>query len=326
LTSSGASFPPSIPLRKRFWFGAIGVLSVVVVWWAITLPIFTRTETRNVFVGSDRWEEARDPVTGETVRVKRPAYEQRTVVVDRALVNPPALDTPGHTVTDAWKLVTTEGPEPNLLEHIFWSSLRIVLGFLVSALIAVPLGIAMGLFPRLRATVSPIISFLRPLPSIAWVPLAMIWLGAGEAQKLAIVFMGSFSAALIYTIEATIKVDPVLIRAALNLGVRRGQLLWKVMLPAALPSILSGLKVVLAIAWTCVISAEIVGTQVGLGSLIWSSKESSHTAAVLVGMVCISSVVLVMDAVFGRLERRLLPWMHRVEREAPQADDAEGAA
>ena len=80
------------------------------------------------------------------------------------------------------------------------------------------------------------------------------------------------------------------------------------LLPAALPNIVSGLKVVLAIGWTCVISAEIVGTQEGLGALIWLSKETSNTAAVLVGMVSISTIVLVLDFVISRLERRLMPW------------------
>jgi len=303
-------FPPRIAPRKRFVYGAAGVLSVLALWWLLTLPVFEQTRERRAPVRTGESETVTDPVTGDELEVERIAYETRTVTRRRALVNPPALDTPMNTARDAWKLLTRSGPNPSLLDHILWSSLRILLGFAVSAVVAVPLGIAMGLFPRLNATLSPIVSFLRPLPSISWVPLAIIWLGAGELQKLAIIFMGSFAAALIYTVEATVRVDPTLIRAALNLGVQRRQLLWRVLLPAAAPSILSGLKVVMAIGWTCVISAEIVGTQTGLGSLIWQSKETSHTAAVLVGMACISGVVLVLDALFVRLERRLLPWVH----------------
>ncbi|MHC4941268.1 MAG: ABC transporter permease, partial [Planctomycetota bacterium] len=296
--------------RKRLVYGAVGIFAVLFVWWALTLPVFTETRTTRVAIKTGETEMVPDPVTGEQIEVEKIRYETRTEEVRRALVNPPALDTPANTARDAWILLTRSGPNPSLLEHIYWSSIRILLGFLVSSLIAVPLGIAMGLFPRLHATVSPIISFLRPLPSISWVPLAIIWLGAGEMQKLAIIFMGSFSAALIYTVEATVRVDPTLIRAALNLGIQKRQLLWKVLLPAAAPSILSGLKVVMAIGWTCVISAEIVGTQTGLGSLIWQSKETSHTAAVLVGMACISGVVLILDAIFNWLERRLVPWMY----------------
>ncbi len=290
------AFPPEIEPKKRLTYGAAGIFVVLFVWWLVTLPVFTESVTRNVPVGAIGPDQ-------------KPRFEQRTETLSRALVNPPALDTPWNTLSDAWVLLTRSGPEPSLLEHILRSSIRILLGFLISALVAVPLGIAMALFPRLRATINPIISFLRPLPSIAWVPLAMIWLGAGEAQKLAIIFIGSFSAALIYTIEATIKVEPDLVRAGRNLGVKEKQLLWKVLLPAALPNILSGLKVVMAIGWTCVISAEIVGTQAGLGALIWSSMENSRTSAVLVGMVCISGVVLILDALIVRIEQRLLPWM-----------------
>jgi len=305
------SFPPEIHARSRALYGACGVLGVLILWWLLTLPVFTEMQEVRRLVPTGRFENVHDPVTGDMIRVERPGYESAGEPVQRALVNPPALDTPANTARDAWKLLTASDPEPNLLEHILWSSLRILLGFLVSSLIAVPLGISMGLFPRLRATINPIISFLRPLPSISWVPLAIIWLGAGEIQKLAIIFMGSFSAALIYTIEATMRVDPDLIRAAQNLGVKKNQLLWRVLLPAALPSILSGLKVVMAIGWTCVISAEIVGTQVGLGSLIWNAKEINNTAAVLVGMACISGVVLILDALFVKLERKLMPWTIR---------------
>lgn len=311
------AFPRTLPSRRRLLLGVAGVLGVLVLWWLLTFPFFTETVTRHERVETGEVVRRTHPVTGETVDV--PVVETREVVEERhrALVSPPALDTPGNTLRDAWTLLTVSRPgRPMLGRHILMSTLRILLGFLISAAVAVPLGIAMGLFPTLRALVSPIVSFLRPLPSISWVPLAMIWLGAGELQKLAIVFMGTFAAALIYTIEATVKVDPDLIKAARNLGVNDRQLLWRVLLPAALPNIVSGLKVVLAIGWTCVISAEIVGTQEGLGALIWLSKETADTAAVLVGMACISGIVLVLDLLTTRIERWLLPYLFLRERSA----------
>jgi len=309
-------FPPAIDRSLRLRYGAIGILSVLAVWWLITHPFFEEMRERQIFVESDEFAEAEDPVTGEMIRVRKARYETVREMVPYAIVNPPALDTPLNTAIDGWKLLTDSGASPSLLEHVLWSTMRILAGFLLSAAVAVPLGILMGLSPRWRAALTPIISFLRPLPSISWVPLALIWLGAGELQKLAIIFMGSFSAALIYTLEATLKVEPDLIRAALNLGASRRHLLWRVLLPAALPNILSGLKVVFAIGWTCVISAEIVGTPKGLGALIWMSKETSHTAAVLVGMAAISAVVLVLDAVLSHFERRLVPWMFAHEEES----------
>ncbi|MDJ0976471.1 MAG: ABC transporter permease [Planctomycetota bacterium] len=287
-------FPPQIPRRSRTVYGFLGITAVLVVWTLLTMPVFTDTVEERRAVTND----AGDVVDYEVVRTER-RY---------AVVNRPGLDTPWNTFRRA------NDDYIQIFRHIGRSTLRILLGFLISASLAVPLGISMGLFPRLRAALNPIVSFLRPIPSIAWVPLALIWLGVDEVQKLFIIFMGSFAAALIYTVEATLKVDPDLIRAAENLGVRKRQLLTKVLLPAALPSILSGLKVVMAICWTCVISAEIVGTSQGLGSLIWVRKEIADTAAIMVGIVCISLVVLVLDALFTLLERKLVPWMFLRER------------
>jgi taurine transport system permease protein len=292
--------------------GAAGILGLLLVWWGITAPLFPTTTMRATVRGSGVFETVPDPKGGPPVRIEKLERIETPVTEHRALVNPPALDTPMNTLRDAGRLLFRK--EPSLLEHALRSTLRILAGFALAAAVGVPLGVAMGLFARLRAAAAPLLSFLRPLPSISWVPLALIWLGAGESQKLAILFMGCFSAAVLYTLDATLKVDPSLLRAARNLGAKESQILWRVLLPAALPHILSGLKVVLAIAWTCVISAEIVGTTVGLGALIWTSKETSHTAAVLVGMATISIVVLGMDALFAALERRLLPWMAEGER------------
>jgi taurine transport system permease protein len=280
-------FPPTIPRRSRIWYGAIGLLLFFGIWWGLTLPVFTEVET---------WREAIKDAQGNVVDYREVRHE-----VKHALVDPPALESPAHTFERAFEI--------GLPQHVLRSTVRILLGFLLSVSLAVPLGIVMGLFPRLRALITPIMSLMRPLPSIAWVPLLVIWFGIDEVQKLAVIFMGSFAAALIYTIEATMRVEPDLIRAATNLGANRRQLLTRVLLPAALPSILSGLKVVLAICWTCVISAEIVGTQLGLGSLVWNRKEIADTAAVLVGMASISIAMLAMDLVFSLLERRLVPWM-----------------
>src|SRR5262249_44654004 len=151
-------------------------------------------------------------------------------------------------------------------------------------------------------------SLLRPLPSITWIPLSILWLGIGESQKTAIVFMGSWIYILLYTIESTKRVDPLLIRAARNLGAPAIAIMRQVILPGPLPGILSGLKVTLAISWSCVISAEMVAAQTGLGAIIWYGKDWGNLALVLVGMVGISITVLLADVVAERIERLLLPW------------------
>ena len=120
--------------------------------------------------------------------------------------------------------------------------------------------------------------------------------------------MGSWIYILIYTLESTKRVDPLLIRAARNLGASDFAIMRKVVLMAALPGIISGLKVTLAISWSCVITAEMIAAQTGLGAIIWRAKDGGDLALVLVGMIGISVTVLIADRIVDRLERIFLPW------------------
>jgi taurine transport system permease protein len=219
-------------------------------------------------------------------------------------IAPIFLPAPGAVLKEAQTILAGG----QLMTDILMSSKRVFLGFAWAALVAVPLGIVMGVWWPAKALMDPFVSLLRPLPSITWIPLTMLWLGIGEAQKTAIVFMGSWIYILLYTVESTKRVDPLLIRAARNLGAGDIAIMREVILPGALPGILTGLKVTLAIAWSCVLSAEMIAAQNGLGALIWQAKDWGNLALVLVGMVCISLTVLVADAVMNRIERLLLPW------------------
>jgi taurine transport system permease protein len=183
---------------------------------------------------------------------------------------------------------------------------RVLVGFALSCAVAVPL--AVGFSRMLRAIVDPVVSLIRPLPSLSWIPLSMMWLGIGESQKYAIVFMGTLAPTLVFVIDATEQVDRVFIRAARNLGAGPLAILWEVILPGALPSILSALKVTLALAWACIISAEMVGATSGLGFLIWNAKDWGNISQVLVGMLTISATVLALDVMHRASVRLLTPW------------------
>ncbi len=219
-------------------------------------------------------------------------------------ISPIFLPSPASVASEAGKLVGTG----ELWWAVVASSRRVFLGFALAAAVAVPLGILMGVWWPAKAVVDPFVSLLRPLPSITWIPLTMLWLGIGESQKTAIVFMGSWIYILLYTLESTKRVDPLLIRAARNLGASDLAVMREVILPGALPGILSGLKVTLAISWSCVLSAEMVAAQTGLGALIWIAKDWGNLPLVLVGMAGISVTVLLADALAERAERLLLPW------------------
>ena len=205
----------------------------------------------------------------------------------------------------------------SLFWHVLTSGRRVLVGFLLATVVAVPLGIVLGTSRTAKALFDPILSIIRPLPSLSWIPLTILWFGIDEGQKYAIVFMGTFASALLYVMESTRRVDPLLIKAAQNLGATRLDVLREVILPGSLPGIISGLKVCLALAWTCVLSAEMVAATHGLGALIWFAKDWNNMALVMVGMVSISVTVLVIDSVFRVIEDRILPWeRHQRRREA----------
>jgi len=227
-----------------------------------------------------------------------------TLATELGWVAPVFLPSPRAVLVEAGKLISSG----ELWTAVLMSSQRVFVGFALAALVAIPLGILMGVWWPAKAIVDPFVSLLRPLPSITWIPLTMLWLGIGEAQKVAIVFMGSWLYILLATLEATKQVDPLLIRAARNLGANDFAIMREVILPGALPGILSGLKITLAIAWSCVLSAEMIAAQTGLGAIIWQAKDWGNLALVLVGMICISLTVLVADWAANAIERVLLPW------------------
>ena len=223
----------------------------------------------------------------------------RTGAVDPIFLPPPS------TVLDRGLAMAADG---TLLGHVLASARRVMAGFLAATVVAIPLGIFLGTSRYARAAFDPILSFLRPLPSMSWIPLSLLWFGITETQKYSIVFMGTFAPALVYVIDATRNVDPLLVRAAQNLGASRWQVMREVILPGSLPQILSGLKVILGLAWTCVISAELVAAREGLGFLIMNGKEFFQTEVVVLGMVLISVTVLLTDFVFRLIENRVLRW------------------
>lgn len=226
------------------------------------------------------------------------------VATEFGWISPIFLPTPAAVVAEGQKLISTG----DLWGAVLASSKRVFLGFALAGAVAVPLGVLMGVWWPAKAIVDPFVSLLRPLPSITWIPLTMLWLGIGESQKTMIVFMGSWIYILLYTIESTKRVDPVLIRAARNLGANDLAVMTQVILPGALPGILAGLKVTLAIAWSCVLSAEMVAAETGLGAMIWMAKDWGNLPLVLFGMVCISITVLIADFFANYIERLLQPW------------------
>jgi len=166
-----------------------------------------------------------------------------TFATNSGMVDPTFMPSPQRVLQESQRFINNG----ELVAAVLASSRRVIVGFFLASAFSVPLGIVLGVWQPAKAFFDPIISLLRPLPSITWIPLTMLWLGIGEVQKYAIVFMGTWIYVLLYTMESTKRVDPILIRAALNLGASKRAIMSEVVLPGSFPGIISGLKVTLAI-------------------------------------------------------------------------------
>jgi NitT/TauT family transport system permease protein len=191
---------------------------------------------------------------------------------------------------------------------IWASTLRIVISFLEAAAIALPLGILMGAFEPINRLVEPVMAPLRYLPISAFIPLLILWLGIGEAQKIAFLFLGVFVFLLPVVVTAIRAVPEELVQTALTLGASRFQVIVTVLLPAALPDIFDSFRVMNAISWTYVVLAEFVNARSGIGYRIQLAGTHLHTVEVFVGIAVIGLIGLATDALIRGLNSVLFRW------------------
>jgi NitT/TauT family transport system permease protein len=185
---------------------------------------------------------------------------------------------------------------------------RVVGGFIIAALIALPLGLAMGAYKPVEAFFEPFVSFARYLPASAFIPLLILWAGIGEAQKLAVIFIGSFFQ-LVLMIAVTVgNTRRELVEAAYTLGCGPGSVVCRVLIPGAAPEIAEILRTVLGWAWTYVIVAELIGASSGIGHMITDSQALLATDQIIFGIIVIGLIGLVSDIAFKAANRALFPW------------------
>ena len=195
-----------------------------------------------------------------------------------------------------------------LWAHFAASLERTFSGFVLSALLAIPIGLWMGLNPYVRAVLNPLFSLMRPVPAIALIPLMILWFGIGETSKIFVIFLASFLYVVLNTSAGVATVSEGLIRAATNLGANRFQLFRHVIFPASLPSIMTGLKTGLAVSWAVVVAAELIAAQSGLGYMIEDAATFYRIKDVYVGVILIGAIGLLMSASLELIERRALHW------------------
>ncbi len=190
-----------------------------------------------------------------------------------------------------------------------WASLgRVYGGFALGCLLALPLGLLIGRIPFFRQLLEPTFQVLRPIPVTAWLPLAMIIFGLGPNSAVFLVFLGAFYPVLINTIFGVRSVDHRLFEAASMLGCQGTAQFFKVVLPASLPSIFTGLRLGLGVAWMVIVIGEMTGVQTGLGALIMEARQLSRTEIILATMLVIGILGFVSDQIILHIGRRLLSW------------------
>lgn len=196
-----------------------------------------------------------------------------------------------------------------IVTHSLVSFARVVAGFFLAVGIGLPLGIAMG-WSRRMENLSVIIEMIRPIPPLAWIPLAMLWFGIGFQSKVFIIFIGGFFPILSNAFLGVRETPPYLIEAGKVLGATDSQILRKIVIPNSFPSILEGLRIGLGIAWMCLVAAELTGLKspVGLGYMIMEARDLGRADRVIAGMIVIGVIGYAMNFVLRKTERRLVRW------------------
>jgi NitT/TauT family transport system permease protein len=207
-------------------------------------------------------------------------------------------------VQSGWTLLTQMG----FAYDIGMTVWRVLGGFVIAAVLAVPLGVAMGAWKSVEAFFEPFVSFARYLPASAFIPLLILWAGIGEAQKLSVIFIGSFFQLVLMIAVAVGNVRRDLVEAAYTLGSSSGSLVRRVMIPNAAPEIAEILRMVLGWAWTYVIVAELIGASSGIGHMITDSQALLATDQIIFGIIVIGLIGLVSDLAFKAANRALYPW------------------
>jgi NitT/TauT family transport system permease protein len=214
------------------------------------------------------------------------------------------LPSPTAVLAAGWKM----WQEGTLLPDVLISTGRVLAGFLLAALVGIPLGIATGTFQSIDGLFKPLVGTVRYMPINAFVPLIMIWVGLEENAKIIMIFLGIVLYNAIMIADAVKFISDDLLNAAYTLGANRREILWKVILPASLPSILDTLRVNIAGAWNFLIFAELIAAQSGLGFRIIQSQRYVNTDKVLFCIVLIGVIGLITDYIFYRLTIALTPW------------------
>ncbi|MCW2309909.1 ABC transporter permease subunit [Rhodobium gokarnense] len=198
-----------------------------------------------------------------------------------------------------------------LWDHTSQSLMRVFSAFFLACITAIPVGLAMGINRIARGIFDPPIEFYRPIPPLAYLPLTIIWLGIDESQKISLIFLAIFAPMALAARAGVRSVQIEQIHAAYSMGASRFQVIWHVIFKAALPEILTGMRIGIGFGWTTLVAAEMVAAQVGLGHMVLDAAEFLVTEVVFMGIIVIGAIAYIFDLMMRLVEKKLVPWKGR---------------
>lgn len=221
-------------------------------------------------------------------------------------LDPTFMPSPGAVMGKFWTWLT----ENDLLTDMAISTYRVVAGFVLSAVFALPLGLFIGSFRSVQALLEPLTDFIRYMPAVAFIPLVMLWVGIDEGSKIAIIFIGTFFQMVLMVAEDVRRVPAAQVEAAQTMGATRSELIEKVILPSAKPALLDTLRITMGWAWTYLVVAELVAANSGLGYAILRAQRFLQTDTIFAGIIVIGLIGLATDQLFRLAHRKAFPWLY----------------
>lgn len=224
------------------------------------------------------------------------------------LIRPGLVPAPEEVAVNFFVLMATKG----LWYDVAISSARVLTGLILGIALAVPIGFLLGWYRPVGRLFDPVINFFRALPPIALIPLVIVYFGIGEPAKVIILFYAAFFSGIIVMYEGIAQLNPLFVRVSRTMGARDGEIFRFVIIPLAVPHVLTALRVALGVTWATLVASELVAAQRGLGAVIQNASNYFQIKTIYTGIVCIGVVALLMDAALRAVSRRLVDWQERI--------------
>jgi taurine transport system permease protein len=234
------------------------------------------------------------------------------IATERAWLPPLFLPSPEAIIRRFLEAAKGDVGGTTIAGHFAWSMFRVFSAFALAVVTAVPIGIAMGVSRYMRGIFDPPIEFYRPLPPLSYLPLVVIWFGIDEASKIILIYLACFAPLALSARAGVRSVSLEQIHAAYSMGATRNQVVLHVVLPAAMPEILTGMRIAIGFGWTTLVAAEMVAANAGLGQMVLNASNFLRTDIVVMGIIVIGIVAYAFDLLMRFIERTVVPWKGRM--------------